>query len=463
MPTHYTTETWIEKARAVHGDKYDYSRSIYLGCFAKIEIGCKKCNIFFWQEAHNHSKKNGNGCPECKKKIIGNLRVDTQDSFIAKAVKRHGMLYDYSMVIYRGSSVPVLIRCTQCDAIFEMTPNKHITRDAQGCKSCGIKRRAVSQRKGIEKFVAEASIVHWGKYDYSRSVYVGLKTKLKIRCNLCDHTFWQTPSDHIHSKAGCPNCAGLMPITLESFIARSVQLHEGKYDYSLVASIKNNRSIVRISCNTCSHVFEQAVVVHLSGHGCPSCASDKKSEYMRISEDDFKRRALERHFDDYDYSLVKIERGTKRVDIRCNKCMVVFKQNIHVHLAGHGCPHCAISATQSLGEKAVSLVLDTMGISYNREVSFPGLGNGRKKLRFDFFVPMLKTCIEFQGKQHYFPEASFGNVSSDFEALQERDQRKRDWCKGNNIKLIEVRYDCKDVSTFLCEQLGVAQLPLLLR
>lgn len=34
----YTTEKFIEKARAVHGDIYDYSKVNYAGCFDKVEI-----------------------------------------------------------------------------------------------------------------------------------------------------------------------------------------------------------------------------------------------------------------------------------------------------------------------------------------------------------------------------------------------------------------------------------------
>ena len=58
-----TKEEWVEKSKSVHGDRYDYSKSIYLNWNTKIEIVCKKCNISFFQTPNNHT--NGSGCPIC--------------------------------------------------------------------------------------------------------------------------------------------------------------------------------------------------------------------------------------------------------------------------------------------------------------------------------------------------------------------------------------------------------------
>ena len=57
-----TTEEFIKKARAVHGDKYDYSKVEYVGNKAKVCIICKEHGEF-WQQASNHLK--GAGCPKC--------------------------------------------------------------------------------------------------------------------------------------------------------------------------------------------------------------------------------------------------------------------------------------------------------------------------------------------------------------------------------------------------------------
>lgn len=50
MPRRLTTEEFIEKARKIHGNKYDYSKIEYKGCSEKICIICHEHGEF-WQEA----------------------------------------------------------------------------------------------------------------------------------------------------------------------------------------------------------------------------------------------------------------------------------------------------------------------------------------------------------------------------------------------------------------------------
>jgi len=59
-----TTEDYIEEAKTVHGNKYDYSKCIYKGMKYKVEIVCPKHGSFKTQ-ASNHVKSNGSGCPDC--------------------------------------------------------------------------------------------------------------------------------------------------------------------------------------------------------------------------------------------------------------------------------------------------------------------------------------------------------------------------------------------------------------
>ena len=57
-----TKEEFIEKARQVHGDKYDYSKVEYKNNKTKI---CIVCPIHgeFWQRPNDHL--NGRGCDKC--------------------------------------------------------------------------------------------------------------------------------------------------------------------------------------------------------------------------------------------------------------------------------------------------------------------------------------------------------------------------------------------------------------
>lgn len=59
-----TIKEFLEKAKIIHKDTYDYSKVEYTHCHAKIEIICKKHGSFF-QTANSHLR--GRGCKECKK------------------------------------------------------------------------------------------------------------------------------------------------------------------------------------------------------------------------------------------------------------------------------------------------------------------------------------------------------------------------------------------------------------
>lgn len=58
-----TTEEFINKAREIHGNKYDYSKVNYVNAYTKVCIICPKHGEF-WQIPANHL--NGHGCPNCQ-------------------------------------------------------------------------------------------------------------------------------------------------------------------------------------------------------------------------------------------------------------------------------------------------------------------------------------------------------------------------------------------------------------
>ena len=60
----YTLETFIEKARQIHGDKYDYSKVNYVNSLIKVCIICPEHGEF-WQTPNCHLNRH-QGCPICE-------------------------------------------------------------------------------------------------------------------------------------------------------------------------------------------------------------------------------------------------------------------------------------------------------------------------------------------------------------------------------------------------------------
>ena len=83
--TSSTIEEFIEKARYIHGNKYDYSKVNYVNSSTKVCIICHekdRNNIEhgeFWQIANNHLSKLG--CPKCKLKSQTKLYEKLKESF----------------------------------------------------------------------------------------------------------------------------------------------------------------------------------------------------------------------------------------------------------------------------------------------------------------------------------------------------------------------------------------------
>jgi len=65
------------------------------------------------------------------------------------------------------------------------------------------------------------------------------------------------------------------------------------------------------------------------------------------------------------------------------------------------------------------------------------------ELPFDFYIPSARTCIEFDGKQHFYPIEHFGGLKT-YERLKINDKIKNDYCEDNYINLIRIRYDQMD-------------------
>lgn len=112
---------------------------------------------------------------------------------------------------------------------------------------------------------------------------------------------------------------------------------------------------------------------------------------------------------------------------------------------------------QSSGERKMQEILIDKNINFITEYEIPELNNlYNLQLRFDFCI-MLKNkiiLIEIQGQQHYEPVDFFGGEAK-FIKQQKNDELKKQYCKDNNIQLIEIPYwDWDNMEKYLMEALN---------
>jgi len=124
----------------------------------------------------------------------------TKQEFIEEAQQVHGDRFDYSEVEYVNTHTPVKIMCGQCGLVFFQEPSSHLA--GHGCPKCSKKKthKIIDQ----EVFIARAKEVHGDKYDYSKTEYKDMHSKVHIICPR-HGDFYQRAQSHLLG-SGCPEC-----------------------------------------------------------------------------------------------------------------------------------------------------------------------------------------------------------------------------------------------------------------
>ena len=343
--------------------------------------------------------------------------VSNKDKFIEKAIKKHGLRYDYSKVEYINSTTKVKITCPT-HGVFLQTPQAHVRGD--GCPLCANNRRGKTLKLSKGEFIERANIVHKNFYSYENTNYVNYSTKVTITCPI-HGDFEQFPSSHLKGY-GCPKCKG-KKLELDEMIMKLMELHKNKYEYPMVEMPKIRSEKIPIICKK-HGLFYQSLSKHLRLQGCPLCAIEERSKNNSMTTEDFVKKAIEVHNGKYDYSRVEYEKSLQKVDIVCPK-HGLFSQIANDHLNGHGCPLC----NESHLERDVRKLLEENDVEFIYQWRLPW----NKKFSLDFYIPSKNIGIECQGLQHVkdgvFPNTKLSDI-------KDRDNYKFDSCKENGIGIL---------------------------
>lgn len=302
-----------------------------------------------------------------------------------------------------------------------------------------------------EEFIEQAKLIHGDKYDYSLVEYKNARTKVKIKCPI-HGWFEQTPENH--KKCGCKKCskdsaAKKQMITKEKFLEK-MECYKNKLDFSNIDYISFNKPIKNIKCKKHNIVFNVSSGQALrKGGNCPECLNELPNH--KKTNEEYIKELTELHLDKiYDFSKINYVNAKTPIIMICKKCNKEFSHNPRGFLKGvvRACPNCHYF----LGEKIIEEVLKENKVEFLTQYKFTKTEISR--LSFDFYIPKLNIVIEFQGEQHYKPIKKWGGKTR-LEKQQINDQKKRNFCKKNNIKEIEInKNNIKDLFTIF-EQNGI--------
>ena len=147
---HTRVQSFLDKSKGVHGDKYDYSKVEYVNAYTEVIIICPIHGEF--QRKPREHLYNKSGCRECLleeqvKTKKSKVRLTT-DIVVQQFKETHGDKYDYSRVEYVNAHTKVIIICP-IHGEFQQKPHNH--KIGQGCLKCGY----VRQTKQIDLSEAE--------------------------------------------------------------------------------------------------------------------------------------------------------------------------------------------------------------------------------------------------------------------------------------------------------------------
>lgn len=194
-----TTEEFIQEAKKIHGDTYDYSKVVYNKSTEKVCIICPKHGEF-WQTPKGHLK--GLGCCKCGHERTNASKVLSLKEFIERAKEKHGDKYNYDKTVYKSFKEDVIVTCP-IHGDFNVNPHRHISAGV-GCPDCA-KIAMGPKRLTTEEFIEKARKIHGDFYDYSKVNYVLAQTPVTIICPKHGE-FQMTPNKHLNGE-NCPRCS----------------------------------------------------------------------------------------------------------------------------------------------------------------------------------------------------------------------------------------------------------------
>ncbi len=398
----WSLEKFLIKAREIHNEKYNYDKIEQKDISNKKSVVTIACNIcsYIWSTTVGAHIGSVIGCPDCAGHAPWTL-----ERFLTRAIKLNGVKFDYTQIkstdiVNSQSYIP--IKCNTCDYQWSPSLANHIY-NKSGCLRCSGREKWHYEKWHYEKFIFCAKKIHGDKYNYTfvtRESVENRKSKFLLKCNTCEYTWNTTIETHINSQCGCPRCAGRATWTLEFFIEKANEIHQYKFDYSLVTNehIQGSGSRIPLKCNKCEYMWAPSIDRHINKKsGCPRCAG-----VAPWTSKSFIEKANKIHQYKYDYSYVtdeSISGHKSKIILKCNTCKNIWYPTIAGHInSKSGCPCCSKSRGYSHAQinRLQSIMIDqNINIQYalspEGEFKIPSVG------KVDGYCAETNTVYEFHG------------------------------------------------------------------
>lgn len=335
---------------------------------------------------------------------------------------------------YINNRTPTTHYCEIHNIYWDISPNNALC--GKGCKKCCSERIGKALRKSEAQYVQELALSN--PTIKLVGTYIDANTPTEHYCEIHKVASEITPYNALHG-AGCVKChfekiANQKRKQQDEYIA---ELSIKNPTVKLVGTYINARTPIAHYCEIHQIIWNISPCAALQGQGCQQCKNERIGDALKKSKEQYINELSIIH-----PNIVLCGEYLNANTPTPHRCLIHDYEwcptpgNI---LSGHGCSKC----NESKGELQITLWLQQnkmIGIAQKRFCDCCDI----KPLPFDFYIPELNVCIEYQGEQHYRP-INFGGISDEdaynnFLITQRHDEIKRNYCIKNNIKLICVPY-----------------------
>jgi len=222
----------------------------------------------------------------------------------------------------------------------------------------------------------------------------------------------------------------------------------------------NESTPLIIKCHICGRQYISNWDKFRCGYRCASCSHKigRKKQISKTITENYNFGILNEDLLsewDWENNLISpyeyLPNSSYKANWICKFCGEAYLSAINNRVSGNtGCPHC----NSSKGEIKIKSFFDKNKINYISQFKFNDCKNERC-LPFDYYLPHLNTCVEYQGKQHYYSVDKFGGEES-LNKQKFNDKIKLDYCRDNNISLLEIPYwEFKNIDLILTKELDL--------
>lgn len=352
---------FIEKATKKFEGKFKYHLVDYINNATPVLIECPHHGVYSQRPIdHTRSKT---GCKQCAYDSNGLKSRRSQDSIIAEFNQVHGIgTYDYSKVNYVGVNTKVEIICPRHQISFLQTPSDHS--GGHNCPECAKENRGRALRLTQEQAIANFNSVHGeGTFLYDEMVYETSTDPVIIKCPRHNHTYLQTPMDHLAAKSGgCEYCAresARSKKEAELLIAFNDKFN-GKFTYEGFHYVDSDTKI-EMHCKDHGYFYQTATQHLASEFGCPKCAIVQSGLNRRLTQNEVIDMFNDTHgLGTYLYHRVEYTTSITPVEIYCPRHEEYFFQTPNNHLQGSGCNKCGVESAARLQKNDLGDMLAEM-------------------------------------------------------------------------------------------------------